>query len=81
MKKANNGKFNYKIFYAVSILFFIASIISSISGNPSGVTLALGSLFLILGAIYSGKDKGNKGNKGNKDNKDNKDNENNEDKE
>jgi hypothetical protein len=59
MKKPNNGKTNYKLFYLAASLFFIASAISAISGRSPASSLGLGALFLALGLIHSKKAKDN----------------------
>jgi hypothetical protein len=68
MKKTNNGKPNYKLFYLASILLYIASAMSAISGNVSGTSVGLATLFFALGMMYSKKSGDNKDNKDTKDN-------------
>ena len=62
-EKTNKGRFNRNIFYVAAIVLFIVSIISAISGVPSGASLGLGSLFLALGVMHFEKSKDDKDNK------------------
>ena len=62
-EKTNKGRFNRNLFYVAAIVLFIVSIISAISGVPSGASSGLGSLFLALGVMHFEKSKDDKDNK------------------
>ena len=66
MKKMINHKTICTLFYLAAILNYIAAAMSALSDRPAGTSLALGSLSLALGLIYSKKAGDNKKDKDNK---------------